>query len=160
MSLTALPVSQSDLTALQAGVAVFTDPAAATTQMNNINTNTPPGSSVFSYATTLFQGQVGGTQIAMAVDSLVQGGVPTAGALQPIDKLDPVKNELQNLTVNPGQGAIPAATALGVKIGVDPIVFAAESIAVGLAAGGDGTQNNFTKLWGGLAQATFIAQLA
>jgi len=160
MPLTALPVTQSDLTALQAGIAVFTDPTTAATVANQINTNTPPGTSVFSYATQLFQGQVGGTQIAMAVDSLIQGGVPIAGALQPVDKLDPTKNELQNLTVNPGQGGIVAASALGVKLGLDPIVFASESIAVGLAAGGDGTQNNFTKLWGGLPQATFTSTLS
>ena len=95
----------------------------------------------------------------MAVDSLIQGGVPTAGPL-----LTPlgIGNELQNLTLATGQGGIIAALALAPKISsaIVPSVFAAESIAVGLASGGDGTQNNFTKLFGTQTTSQFAATVA
>jgi len=159
MSLIALPVTSSDLTALQAGIAVFTDPAQATVVAGNITNQTPPGSSVFSYATQLFNAQSAGTQLAMAVDSLIQGGVPTAGPL-----LTPlgIGNELQNLTLATGQGGIQAAMKLAptISAAIVPSVFAAESIAVGLASGGDGTQNNFTKLFGTQTTGQFAATVS
>jgi hypothetical protein len=156
MSLTATPVSQSDLTQLQAGVQAFTDATAAGSVAQQI-TNGTPGVSVFSYATQLFNAQTAGTQIAMGVDALIQGGVPTAGAL--VTPFDPVKNELQNASQNPG--AIPSFLAAGTKNGVpDTTVFAAEAFAVSLASGGDGTQNNFVKNFGSLSEAQMAATIS
>jgi hypothetical protein len=156
MSLTATPVSQSDLTQLQAGIQASTDANAAASVAQQI-TNGTPGVSVFSYATQLFNSQTAGTQIAMGVDALIEGGVPTAGAL--VTPFDPVKNELQNAAQNPG--AIPSFVAAGAKLGIpDTTVFAAEAFAVSLASGGDGTQNNFSKTFGSFTEAQMAASIS
>ena len=73
MSLTALPVSQSDLTTLQQGVQFFTNPAQAASQATAINA---PGStqSVFTYAASLISANVSFSQVAMAVGAIAEGG--------------------------------------------------------------------------------------
>src|SRR5262249_52875571 len=97
-------------------------------------------------------------------DSLMHGGVPTAGKL-----LNPSgsANELQNLTFATdatGKAIISAAQSgvnLALKIGTNQITTAAEVIAVGVAAG-DGTQNNFLHTFGvkGVWQCVLSASIA
>ena len=103
MSLTALPVSVTDMTDLQAGMQTFTDAAAAAQQVLAINGGTP-GSSVFNYATALQAANNIATTSAMVTDALVLGGVPTAGQLQPAGVPQTI-NELQNLATNYLPGA-------------------------------------------------------
>src|SRR5271169_6666043 len=72
MSLFATPVSQTDLTTLQAGVQFFTNPTQAASQMTAINA---PGStqSVFTYAASLINSNISFSQVAMAVGAIAEG---------------------------------------------------------------------------------------
>ena len=101
MSLTALPVTVTDLTNLQAGMQTFTDAAAAAAQAAAINAGTP-GATVYSYSLALQAANNIATTAAMVTDALVLGGVPTAGPLQPAGVPQTI-NELQNLATNYGR---------------------------------------------------------
>src|SRR5439155_14900129 len=116
--------------------------AEATLEVALINAGT---TTVSAYATQLLNANLAFSEVALAVDSLVQGGTPTAGAL-----LTPTstKNELQNLAV----GFLPSQAANAIKNGLNVIAYDAETAAVGIAAG-DGTQNNFLTNFGSLTAA-------
>ena len=153
MSLTgpASSVTVSDIQALQAGMEAFTNSAEATAFAAQVNAG---ATTVAAIAQQYFQNNTALTVAAMLDDSLMQGGVPTAGPL-----LNPssVKNELQQLT-NPLPssitGAAQAGINLAIKIGTNQVTTAAEVIAVGVAAG-DGTQNNFLTNFGSLSVSQF-----
>ena len=138
----AASVTVSDIEALQAGMECFTNAAEATTFAAAVNAGTL---TVNGIANQYFINMSAFTVAAMLDDSLMHGGVPTAGKL-----LNPssIANELQNLTfaTNAAGGAIVSAAQSGVnlalKIGTNQVTTAAEVVAVGIAAG-DGTQNNF-----------------
>jgi hypothetical protein len=141
-SLLALPVTATDLTVLQQGVQASTNPAEATTVATQID-NVPAvgGQTVFSYATQLLNANAAFTVDIMATDSLMQGGTPTAGPL--LMPTSPA-NELQNLAVS----YLPNQAKFAQTLGLNVIVFDASAVALGVGAGGDGTQNNFLKTFG------------
>jgi hypothetical protein len=141
-SLLALAVTANDLTVLQQGVQASTNPAEATTVATQID-NVPAvgGQTVASYATQLLNANAAFTVDIMATDSLMQGGTPTAGPL--LMPTSPA-NELQNLAVS----YLPNQAKFAQTLGLNVIVFDASAVALGVGAGGDGTQNNFLKTFG------------
>ena len=141
-SLLALPVTATDLMMLQAGVQASTNPAEATTVATQIDAvPATGGQTVFSYANTLLKNNAAFTVDIMATDSLMQGGTPTAGPL--LSPTSPA-NELQNLAVS----YLPNQAKFAQTLGLNVIVFDASAVALGVGAGGDGTQNNFLKTFG------------
>src|ERR1700691_4978767 len=78
MSLTALPVSATDLTTLQAGVQFFTNTGQATSEAAAINA---PGStqSVFTYAASLITSNISLSQVTMAVSAIAESGTIAVG---------------------------------------------------------------------------------
>jgi len=165
MSLTgpASSVTVSDILALQAGIEGFTNTAEATALAAQVQAGT---TDVAAITATYFQNILPYTINAMGIDALMQGGVPTAGAL-----LTPssTKNELQNLTfttdssgnVNkaPNISTAQAGINFAVAQHLNPTSVAAEDIALGIAAG-DGTQNNFLTNFGGLSVGVFATTVS
>src|SRR5262249_48458875 len=141
MSLTATPVSMTDILNLQAGIEGFTNAAEATAEVAAINAGKD---TVAAYALRLETGNTAFSEAVMATVSLMEGGVPTAGKL-----LSPTStaNEFQHLIVDylPSQAAFATANNLNITI------YNAEVIGLGIGAGGDGTQNNFLKNFGSSA---------
>src|SRR6476646_7726492 len=127
MSLFALPVTVSDLTTLQQGITFATDTAAATAEAAQINNG---ADTVYNYAVRLLNSQISGSQVAMAVDSLMFGVTDNVA-------------ELSKLT----NQFLPAQAANAVKFRFNPTVYAAESLGLALA-GGNGTSNNFATTFG------------
>ena len=106
MSLFALPVTVSDLTTLQQGITFATDQAAAIAEVAQINNG---AHTVYSYAVRLINSQISGSQVAMAVNSLMFGVTDNLA-------------ELSKLT----NQFLPAQAANAVKNGFNPTVYAAE----------------------------------
>jgi hypothetical protein len=138
MSLTATPVSMTDILNLQAGIEGFTNAAEATAEVAVINAGTD---TVAAYATRLEAANTANSEAVMATVSLMEGGTPTAGKL-----LSPTStaNEFQHLIVD----YLPAQQAFAVANGLNITLYNAEVIGLGIGAGGDGTQNNFLKNFG------------
>jgi hypothetical protein len=141
MSLYTLPVSVTDLTQLQQGIEFFTNTTEAATEAGLINAPTP-SSTVFSYAAQLLANNISLSQVAMAVDSLMFGGV---------DSLD----ELAKLSTQ----FLPAQVAHAVASGFNPTVYAAEALGLALA-GGNGTSNNFATDFSSLSVSQFASEVA
>ena len=139
MSLFALPVTVSDLTTLQQGITFSTDTAAATAEAAQINNG---AHTVYSYAVRLLNSQISGSQVAMAVDSLMFGVTDNVA-------------ELSKLT----NQFLPAQAANAVKFGFNPTVYAAESLGLALA-GGNGTSNNFALTFGTLGIQQFATSVS
>jgi hypothetical protein len=78
MSLTALPITASDLTILQQGIGFTTNSTEATQEAQAINTS---GSTetVFTYAARLIENNISLSQVAMAVTALMEGGAIAVG---------------------------------------------------------------------------------
>ena len=79
MSLTALPVTVSDLTQLQQGIEFFTNTAEATAQAATINAPGTTTASVFIYATQLLANNLSLSQVAMADTAIMEGGTIAVG---------------------------------------------------------------------------------
>lgn len=141
MSLFALPVSVSDLTQLQRGIEFFSNVAEATTEQGLI-TNPPNTPTVFTYATDLLVRNVSLSQVAMAVDSLMFG----------------VTDNLVELAKLATQ-FLPAQVANASANGLNPTVYAAEALGLGLA-GGNGSSNAFATNFGSLSITEFASEVA
>jgi hypothetical protein len=145
MSLTALPVTVSDLTNLQQGIQFFTNTAEATAEAALINANTPGGPTVYSYAAQLLASNISLSQVAMADSALMEGATIAVGnATTP--------NTLTLFTTV----FLPAQVANAIAHGFNPTVYAAE--ALGLALGGNTAFNTnfvtpFTGNISGFSQA-------
>jgi hypothetical protein len=131
----------TDILNLQAGIEGFTDAAQATAEATAINAGKD---TVAAYAVRLEQSNIVFSEDVMATVSLMEGGTPTAGKL--LSPTSPA-NEFQHLIVDYlfGQAAFAVANGLNV------VIYDAEAIALGIGAGGDGTQNNFLESFGGAA---------
>src|SRR3954471_16730207 len=139
MSLFALPVTVSDLTTLQQGITFTTDQAAAIAEAAQINNG---ADTVYNYAVRLLNSQISGSQVAMAVDSLMFGVTDNVA-------------ELSKLT----NQFLPAQAANAIKNGFNPTVYAAESLGLALA-GGNGTSNNFALTFGALGIQAFATSVS
>ena len=82
MSLFALPVTAVDLEGLQQGIQFFMNPTEATNEALAINSNTPGGPTVYSYAVQLLAGQISVAQVAMADSALMEGVTVAVGAVR------------------------------------------------------------------------------
>ncbi len=78
MALNILPVTVTDIEALQEGIGFFMDPAAAASEAAAINAATPGGPTVYSYAAQLLSSQISLAQIAMADSAYMEGATVTA----------------------------------------------------------------------------------
>jgi hypothetical protein len=141
LSLFALPVSASDLTALQLGIEFFTNASEATSEAGAINT-AGSNESVFAYAAKLIQSNFLISQVAMAVDSLMFGQTDSVA-------------ELTKLSTQ----FLPAQATVAVANGFNPTVYAAEALGLALA-GGNGSSNNFATKFGSLSVADFAQETA
>jgi hypothetical protein len=141
MSLYSLPVSVSDLIQLQFGLDFVNNTTEATSEAGLIN-QTQQTATVSSYAQQLIANNISLSQVAMAVDSLMFGVTDNV-------------TELANLSVQfqPGQ----VANAL--KFGLNPTVYAAEALGLGLA-GGNGTSNAFATDFGSLSVTQFASDVS
>lgn len=131
MSLTALPVTVSDLTTLQSGIQFFTNTAEANVEVPSINAN-QPNDSVFIYATKLLANNISLSQVAMAVSALMEGGTIAVGNATTSNTLT-----LLSTVFLPGQVAFALANNF------NPTVFAAESLGSALS-----TQTSFQSFVG------------
>ena len=111
MSLTATPVSMTDILNLQAGIEGFTNAAEATAEVTAINAGTE---TVNAYALRLESANTANSEAVMATVSLMQGGTPTAGKL--LTPGSPA-NEFQHLIVDylPTQQAFAVANKLNTR---------------------------------------------
>ena len=143
MSLTALPVSATDLTTLQAGVQFFTNTGQATSQAAAINA---PGStqSVFTYAASLINSNISLSQVTMAVSAIAESGTIAVG-----DTTTP--NTLTFLSTQ----FLPAQVAFAAANGFNQTVFAAQALGLALA-GTSGFQTD----WAGLSSSAFVTSVA
>ena len=143
MSLTALPVSATDLTTLQAGVQFFTNTGQATSQAAAINA---PGStqSVFTYAASLITSNISLSQVTMAVSAIAESGTIAVG-----DTATP--NTLTFLSTQ----FLPAQVAFAAANGFNQTVFAAQALGLALA-GTSGFQTD----WAGLSSSAFVTSVA
>jgi hypothetical protein len=147
MSLYTLPVSVSDLTQLQLGIEFFTNPAEATTEAGLIAN---PPNTVYSYAVQLLGNNISLSQVTMAVDSLMFGTTENV-------------TELTKLSTQ----FLPAQVANAVANGLNPTVYAAETLGLALAGGRTGDtlstshfQPSFASLFGSLPVAQFVSEVA
>ena len=145
MSLTALPVTVTDLTQLQQGIQFFTNTAEATAEAALINANTPGGPTVYSYAAQLLSSNISLSQVAMADSALMEGATIAVG-----NATTPNTLTLFSTVFLPGQ------VTNAIAHGFVPTVYAAE--ALGLALGGNTAFNTnfvtpFTGNVVGFAQA-------
>ena len=133
MSLSALPVSISDLTTLQQGIQFFTNTAEATSESSAINT---PGAdqSVFVYAATLLNDNLSLSQVAMADTALIEGGTIAVGNTT-------TPNTLAFLSTQ----FLPAQVAVAASLGLNQTVYAPQALGLALA-GTTGFQSNFANL--------------
>jgi hypothetical protein len=140
MSLSALPVSVSDLTTLQQGIQFFTNTAEAMAEAAAINT---PGSgeTVASYAATLLENNISTSQVAMAVSALAERTIAIGDASTP--------NTLTHLSTQ----FLPDQVAYANAHGLNPTVYAAQALGLSLSGTGE-----FQFLWGSLNASGFEAQ--
>jgi len=143
MSLTAIPVTPSDLTGLQTGVQFFTNTSEATSQASAINT---PGSgvSVFTYAGTLLNSNISLAQVAMADTAIMEGGTIAVGNTTTPNTLTFLSTQFLPNQV--------AAAAIG---GFNQTVYSAQALGLALAST-SGFQSNFGSL-NGTAFVTAVA---
>ena len=143
MSLTALPVTSTDLTTLQSGVQFFTNTSQATSQAAAINA---PGStqSVFTYAASLINSNISLSQVTMAVSAIAESGTIAVG-----DTTTP--NTLTFLSTQ----FLPAQVAFAAANGFNQTVFAAQALGLALA----GT-SGFQADWAGLSKSAFVTSVA
>jgi hypothetical protein len=115
MSLTALPVTSSDLTTLQQGLTFTTNATDAANQANAINA---PGSSVsvFTYAASLINANLSLSQVAMGLFPFMAGVTDTTAHIGVITTQ-----------------FLPAQVAFAVSKGFNPTVFAAEAYGSALS---------------------------
>jgi hypothetical protein len=141
MSLYKLPVSVDDLTQLQSGIEFFTNVTEATNEAALINADlgTP---TVFSYAKQLLGNNISLSQVAMAVDSLMFGVTDNV-------------TELGKLATQ----FLPPQVSNAVKYGLNPTVYAAEALGLGLA-GGNGTSTAFASKFGSLSVSDFASAVS
>ena len=144
MSLTALPVSVSDLTTLQQGVEFFTNSNEATAQAAAINSPGTTTSSVFIYTAQLLQNNIGLSQVAMAVSAIGEGGTIAVGNTTTPNTLTFLSTQF-----------LPAQVAVAIANGFNPTVYAAEALGLALASTA-GFQTNF----GGLSTTAFVQAVA
>src|SRR5208283_2156196 len=140
MSLTALPVSVTDLTTLQTGLQFFTNTPDATLQASAINA-AGSTSSVFTYAASLLNGNIALSQVAMAVSAIAESGTIAVG-----DTTTP--NTLTFLSTQ----FLPSQVAYAASLHLNQTVFAAQALGLALA-GTSGFQTD----WGGLSGSAFAA---
>ena len=133
MSLTALPVSVSDLTTLQQGVEFFTNSNEATAQAAAINSPGTTTSSVFIYTAQLLQNNIGLSQVAMSVSAIAEGGTIAVGNTTTPNTLTFLSTQF-----------LPAQVAVAIANGFDPTVYAAEALGLALASTA-GFQTNFRR---------------
>jgi hypothetical protein len=142
MPMTALPVTVGDVQNIQIGVGTFSDAAAATSTANAITAGT---TSLNAFAQGIVASAFGvksagnWTPVTIAVDSIVLGGVPPAGALG-------AANTLANLS----NGFDPQQAGLATKLGLsNPTEYVTEQLAQTLAQGGDTNlkTSDFLKTW-------------
>jgi hypothetical protein len=127
MSLYTLPVSVSDLVQLQLGIEFFPDTTEATTEAAAINAGTD---TVGNYASALLAKNISLSQVAMAVDSLMFGVTDNT-------------TELTKLAIQ----FLPPQVNNAVKYDLNPTVYAAEALGLGLASG-NGTSTAFASNFG------------
>jgi hypothetical protein len=140
MSLFGLPVSDVDLTELQLGIEFFTKPSEASTEADRI-TNLQK-STVYSYASQLLDINISFSQVAMAVDSLMFGVTDNIAELT---KLATVVLPPQVVNAN--------------TQGLNPTVYAAQALGLGLASG-NGTSQAFATYFGSLSAPEFASAAA
>ena len=122
MSLTALPVTATELQQLQSGIQFFTNSAQATTQAAAINT---PGStqSVFTYTAQLLNANISLSQVAMGVSALMEGGVVAVGTPTTTNSLTLFSTVF-----------LPPQVANALANNFVPTVYAAEALGLALAS--------------------------
>ena len=146
MSLFALPVTASDLEALQLGIGFFTDTAEATSEAAAINMATPNGPTVYSYAAQLLSSQISLSQVAMADSAYMEGKTVAAGSITA-----PATNTLALFTTQ----FLPPQVAYALAHGFNPTVFAAQSLGEALS-----TNAAFNTNYVSLTPAAFASAVA
>jgi hypothetical protein len=139
MSLYTRPVAVSDLTQLQLGIEFFTSTSEATNEVALINAGQ---NSVSSYANDLLANNISFSQVAMAVNSLMFG----------------VTDNTTELTKLARQ-FLPPQVANAVANGLNPTVYAAETLGLALA-GGNGTSHAFEVDFGSLSVTEFASEVS
>jgi hypothetical protein len=122
MSLTALPVTVSDLTTLQAGLTFTTNTDQATTQAAKINAPGQTTDSVFTYAASLLQTNISLSQVAMGVSALMEGGTVAVGSTTTANTLTLFATQF-----------LPDQVRVALANNFNPTVFAAESLGSALS---------------------------
>ena len=143
MSLTALPVTSTDLTTLQSGVQFFTNTSQATSQAAAINA---PGStqSVFTYAASLINSNISLSQVTMAVSAIAESGTIAVGNTTTPNTLTFLSTQF-----------LPSQVAFAAANGFNQTVFAAQALGLALA----GT-SGFQADWAGLSGSAFVTSVA
>ena len=134
MSLTALPVSTTDIQNLETGIQ-FTLTGNAATEAAAINAATPGGPTVFSYGVQLLASNISLSQVAMADSALMEGVTVAAGTGTG------TTNTLALFTTQ----FLPAQVQHALAFGFNPTVYAAESLGLALADNAS-FQTNFVSL--------------
>jgi len=147
MSLTALPVTTSDLTTLQLGVQFFSNSTQAASEVTSINT---PGSgaSVFTYAASLITSNISLSSVAMAVGAIAESGTLAVGAAG-------TPNTLTHFTAD----FLPAQIAFAASQGLNQTVYAAEALGEALATSASSSAA-FAADWGSLSSSAFVTAVA
>ena len=143
MSLTALPVSATDLTTLQAGVQFFTNTGQATSQAAAINA-LGSTQSVFTYAASLITSNISLSQVTMAVSAIAESGTIAVGNTTTPNTLTFLSTQF-----------LPAQVAFAAANGFNQTVFAAQALGLALA-GTSGFQTD----WAGLSASAFVTSVA
>ena len=137
-----LPVTQSDIEALQLGIQFFSDPTQAANEAAAINAGS---TTVYDYAVQLISTQISVAQVAVADSALMEGATVAAGTAPG------TPNTLALFTTQ----FLPGQVAYGVAHGFNPTVFAAQSLGEAL-----GNQPSFVANFVGLSAANFVASVA
>jgi hypothetical protein len=143
MSLTALPVVVSDLTALQQGIQFFTNTVEATAEEGVIN-NPASGQSVFTYAASLLNSNISLSQVAMAVGAIAESGTLAVGAAA-------TPNTLTHFTMQ----SLPPDIAFAAANHLNQTVFAAEALGEDLSS-----TAGFKTDWGSLSATAFVTAVS
>jgi len=141
MSLTALPVTVSDLTQLQQGIEFFTNTAEATAQAASINAPGTTTASVFIYATQLLANNLSLSQVAMADTAIMEGGTIAVGNTTTPNTLTFLSTQF-----------LPSQVANAIAHGFNPTVYAAEALGLALAS-----TTGFNTNFAGLSTSAFVS---
>lgn len=144
MSLTALPVSVTDLTTLQQGVQFFTNNNEAAAQVAAINLPGTTTASVFIYTAQLLQNNIGLSQVAMAVTAIGEGGSIAVGNTTTPNTLTFLSTQF-----------LPAQVAAAIANNFNPTVYASEALGLAIAS-----TTGFQTTFGGLSTAAFVQAVA